>query len=105
MTYPFKTSAILGFYGAAALAALIAASPAAAQAPMVDYEAAAKAPPVGESAQWRLAFRPALQVLSQSVAQLRTAPGVTPAALAEADRLIAQADGKPEPEARRTLWQ
>ncbi|HLZ73421.1 alpha/beta hydrolase-fold protein [Phenylobacterium sp.] len=101
MPYQLRRQVLLGLCGAAAL---MAAWPAAAQAPLVDYEAAAKAPPVVESAQWRLAFRPVTSVLSQSVAQLRTAPGVSPAALAEADRLIAASAAQPEPEARRTLW-
>jgi len=100
VAHRFSLPLLIGVCGAAALAA----APAAAQAPMVDYEAAAKAPPVVEAAQWRIAFRPAASVLGQSVAQLRTAPGVPAAALAEADRLIAEAAGQPEPEARRTLW-
>jgi len=80
------------------------AAPAASQAPLVDYETSAKAAEVRAGAAWRLAFRPALGVLQQTVAQLRNAPGVPAATQAQVDTLVQQAGGQPEPEARRTLW-
>lgn len=78
--------------------------PAHAQSPLVDYEGSAKGAKVAEAAQWRLAFRPPVSVMAQSVAQLRTTPGLTPATLADADRLVAQSSHEPEAEARRSLW-
>lgn len=73
-----------------------------AKAQLVDYEPAAKASPAAQDAAWRLAFRPGMQVLTQSVGQLRTvaAPDVQKAV----DALVAEAAKQPEPEARRTLW-
>lgn len=73
-----------------------------ARAQLVDYEPAAKAVPVQQDAAWRLAFRPGMQVLQQTVGQLRAAaaPDVRP----QVDALVAEAAGQPEAEARRTLW-
>src|SRR4051794_19529672 len=88
----------------AAIVALAAPSRAPAQAPLVDYEGAAKGAQLSQSAEWRLAFRPTVQVLSQSVAQLRNLPGLAPAVVADADQLVSQAAKQPEADARRTLW-
>lgn len=90
---------------AAAVALTAAAAGAAAQTPLVDYETSARAAQVREGAAWRLAFRPGLQVLQQTVAQLRSTPGLSPDVLKQVDDLIAKAGGQPEPDARRTLWQ
>lgn len=73
-----------------------------ARAQLVDYEPAAKATPVQQDAAWRLAFRPNMQVLTQTVGQLRVA--APPAVQAQVDALVAEAAKQPEPEARRTLW-
>ena len=87
-----------------AAAALAGPSPGRAQAPLVDYEGAAKGAQLIQSAEWRLAFRPGVQVASQSVAQLRNLPGVSPQAVAEADELAKEAAKQAEADARRTLW-
>ncbi|WP_337186377.1 PHB depolymerase family esterase [Phenylobacterium sp.] len=73
-----------------------------AKAQLVDYEPAAKATPVQQDAAWRLAFRPGMQVLTQTVGQLRS--GAPPAVQAQVDALVAEAAKQSEPEARRTLW-
>ncbi|MCW5758249.1 PHB depolymerase family esterase [Phenylobacterium sp.] len=83
-------------------AAITAIAGAEARAQLVDYEPAAKATPVQQDAAWRLAFRPGMQVLTQTVGQLRA--GATPAVQAQVDALVAEAAKQPEPEARRTLW-
>ncbi len=84
----------------AAIVSTVAAVPAAAQ--LVDYEPGAKATPVQQDAAWRLAFRPNMQVLTQTVGQLRAASA--PAVQQEVDKLVAEAAKQAEPEARRTLW-
>ena len=73
-----------------------------AKAQLVDYEPAAKASPIQQDAAWRLAFRPGMQVLTQTVGQLRSA--AAPAVQQQVDALVAEAAKQPEPEARRTLW-
>ena len=73
-----------------------------AKAQLVDYEPAAKASPIQQDAAWRLAFRPGMQVLTQTVGQLRSA--AAPAVRQQVDALVAEATKQPEPEARRTLW-
>lgn len=83
-------------------AAISAIAVAEASAQLVDYEPAAKATPVQQDAAWRLAFRPGMQVLTQTVGQLRS--GVAPAVQAQVDALVAEAAKQSEPEARRTLW-
>jgi poly(3-hydroxybutyrate) depolymerase len=88
----------------AAAAAVAGPSPVLAQAPLVDYEGSARGAQLTQSAEWRLAFRPTVQVVSQSVAQLRNLPGVAPAVVAEADQLVAQAAKQPEADARSSLW-
>lgn len=75
-----------------------------AQTPMLDYESAAKASQVQQSAEWRLAFRPPLSVLSQTVAQLKSAPGLSPEVMAQVDALMKQAEGQASGEAQRTIW-
>ena len=75
-----------------------------AQNALVDYESSAKASRTRDNAQWRLAFRPAVPVTVQTVAQLRTAANVPANVLAEADRLTIQAANEPEADARRSLW-
>jgi dienelactone hydrolase len=89
---------------ALALASLFAATApgGGARAQLVDYEPAAKATPVQQDAAWRLAFRPNMQVLGQTVGQLRS--GAPEALQREVDALVAEAAKQPEPEARRTLW-
>jgi dienelactone hydrolase len=94
---------------------LLTSAAAAAPGPMLDYESQQRAEQIQAAARWRLAFRPSLQVLQQTVAQLRAAPGVTPEAAATADRLLASlaapgtASTSPvpptalAPDARRTL--
>jgi len=73
-----------------------------AKAQLVDYEPAAKATPVQQDAAWRLAFRPGMQVLQQTVGQLRA--GVAAPVQQQVDGLVAEAAKQPEAEARRTLW-
>jgi poly(3-hydroxybutyrate) depolymerase len=75
-----------------------------AQAVMSDYEKFEKAAQAQRTAEWRLAFRPNLQVLNQTVQQLRILPRVTPEQKGAADALLAQAATQSEPDARRTLW-
>ena len=84
----------------AAIASAVAGAEARAQ--LVDYEPAARATPVQQDAAWRLAFRPGMQVLQQTVGQLRAA--APPAVQQQVDALVAEAAKQPEPEARRTLW-
>lgn len=75
-----------------------------AQTPLLDYESAAKASQVQQSAEWRLAFRPPLSVLSQTVSQLKSAPGLTPDITTQVDALMKQAEGQVGGEAQRTIW-
>ena len=101
MIRTLKTGIVLG----AAIAIVMVSAEAGAQATMVDYESSAKAAQIRDSAAWRLAFRPALSVLQQTVSQLRSAPGLAPTMLRDVDELIAKAAMQPEADARRTLWQ
>jgi len=94
---------------AAAIAVILAATVAPlagarAQAVLSDYEKFDKAAQAQRTAEWRLAFRPNLQVLRQTVQQLRILPRVTPEQKDAADALLTQSSGQPEPDARRTLW-
>ena len=73
-----------------------------AKAQLVDYEPGAKATPVQQDAAWRLAFRPGMQVLTQTVGQLRA--GAPPGIQQQVDVLVADAAKQPEAQARRTLW-
>jgi poly(3-hydroxybutyrate) depolymerase len=57
---------------------------------------------VQQDAAWRLAFRPGMQVLTQTVGQLRSP--VTPDIQKQVDALVVEAAKQPEPDARRTLW-
>lgn len=86
-------------------AALAVAGAVRAQAPMLDYESQSRAVQARTAAEWRLAFRPALPVLQQTVLQLRTAAGASPEARDAADRLVASAGAQPPADARRSLWQ
>lgn len=92
---PGRAAMVLG-------AAISAIAGVEAKAQLVDYEPAAKATPVQQDAAWRLAFRPGMQVLTQTVGQLRT--GMTPDIQKQVDALVAEAAKQSEPEARRTLW-
>ncbi|MBL8771693.1 MAG: hypothetical protein JNK30_09960 [Phenylobacterium sp.] len=93
--FPARAAMVLG-------AAISAVAGVEARAQLVDYEPAARATPVQEDAAWRLAFRPGMQVLTQTVGQLRVgAPAVLQA---QVDAMVAEAARQPEPEARRTLW-
>lgn len=95
-TLPAWAAAVLG-------ATIVSTIPGAgAKAQLVDYEPAAKASPIQQDAAWRLAFRPGMQVLTQTVGQLRSA--ATPAVQQQVDALVAAAAKQPEAEARRTLW-
>lgn len=76
----------------------------AAQTILSDYESADQAQKARQNALWRLAFRPSLQVLGQTVATLRQSARLSPADATALDALVATAKGLPEPEARRTLW-
>jgi poly(3-hydroxybutyrate) depolymerase len=89
-----------------AVSALCLVGPSAprAQSVLSDYETSARAAQVQEAAEWRLSFRPTLQVLQQSVSQLRNLPRVTEAERAQADNLAKAAAQQTEPEARRSLW-
>lgn len=93
---PARVALTLG----AAIVSTIAGGEAKAQ--LVDYEPAAKATPVQQDAAWRLAFRPGMQVLQQTVGQLRS--GVAADVQTQVDVLVEQASKQDEPEARRTLW-
>lgn len=94
-----------GIVGAALIGGLLLGAGAAwAQSPMVDYETSAKADQVTAAAAWRLSFRPNLQVLQQTVLQLRARPGVTADQATQVDSLVAQAAGQAEADARRTYW-
>lgn len=73
-----------------------------ATAQLVDYEPAARATAVEQDAAWRLAFRPGMQVLTQTVGQLRS--GASPGVQRQVDELMAEAQKQTEPEARRTIW-
>ncbi|MBL8553976.1 MAG: hypothetical protein JNL41_06830 [Phenylobacterium sp.] len=92
---PARAAMVLG-------AAISSIAGAEAKAQLVDYEPAAKATPVQQDAAWRLAFRPGMQVLTQTVGQLRT--GAPAPVQAQVDALVAEAARQSEPEARRTLW-
>ena len=89
--------------GAASLLSALAVQ-AQAQSALVDYESDAKAAQIREQALARLAVRPPLQVLEQTVAQLRSAPGVPAGAQNKAGALLSEAGKQSESEARRTLW-
>lgn len=95
---------LLAARAVAAVVAVVASAAAggAARAQLVDYEPAAKASPVQQDAAWRLAFRPGMQVLTQTVGQLRS---VAPVDIQkQLDALVAEAAKQDEPAARRTLW-
>ncbi len=93
-----------GLLGAVIVSTMAYAGTASAQSVLVDYESSAKAAQIREGAAWRLAFRPTLQVLQQTVSQLRNSPGVSAAIQAETDGLLKTAAAQAEPEARRTYW-
>jgi poly(3-hydroxybutyrate) depolymerase len=82
----------------------MAGTTATAQTAMLDYESSARAAQVRESASWRLAFRPPLSVLRQTVSQLRNAPGVAPDVQKQVDAIVQESGTQSEPDARRTLW-
>jgi len=87
------------------VAALAAAgsAPASAQRALVDYENSAKAAEVREAAEWRLAFRPSLQVLRQTVTQLRAGQGVAPEAAGRADAILKMSGFGSEADERKAL--
>jgi poly(3-hydroxybutyrate) depolymerase len=89
---------------AAAMILAFGGSAARAQVVLSDYESTARAEQLRAQAEWRLAFRPTLQVLQQSIAVLRASPGPSASALAEADALVAKAAGASEAEGRSLLW-
>lgn len=64
---------------ALAIAPNLAGSFAVAQVGLTDHETAAKAAQLQQAAEWRLAFRPSLSVLRQTVSQLRTFHASRPA--------------------------
>jgi poly(3-hydroxybutyrate) depolymerase len=82
----------------------LAAPAAVAQSVMTDRETTARAAQLLQAAEWRLAFRPSLSVLRQTVSQLRTLPRVTDGERNAADDLLKQASDQSEPDARGTLW-
>lgn len=85
--------------------ALVAADAmAVAQTALTDHETAAKTAQIQQAAEWRLAFRPSLSVLRQTVSQLRTSPHATSSEKDTADELMKQASQQSEADARRTLW-
>jgi poly(3-hydroxybutyrate) depolymerase len=84
--------------------AIVTAPGAPAQTVLSDYESADKAVQIRDSALWRLAFRPTLQVLQQSVAVLQNGKTASDAVKGEADALVAKSRNEPEAEARRDLW-
>jgi poly(3-hydroxybutyrate) depolymerase len=77
---------------------------AAAQVALVDRETEAKAAQLQQAAEWRLAFRPSLSVLRQTVSQLRTLPRITSGERDAADAWTKQASEQSDADARRTLW-
>jgi dienelactone hydrolase len=87
-----------------AMVLLAGATIACAQVALSDFESTARAEQLRAQAEWRLAFRPSLQVLQQSVAVLRTSPSTSASTLAEADGLIAKAARATEPDARALYW-
>lgn len=100
-----RTSPSLALAAAGAVAGLwLVAAPVAAQTVLSDYESSDAAQKVRANAVWRLAFRPTMQVLDQTVATLRKGVPASPAQLQQVDALVAQARTQPEPEARRSLW-
>jgi len=93
----------LALAGAAA-GLCLASAPAAGQTVLSDYESSDAAQKVRDNAVWRLAFRPTMQVLEQTVATLRKGVPVSAAQAQELDALTALAKSQGEPEARRSLW-
>lgn len=88
---------------ALAIAPCVAGSMALAQVALTDHETAAKAAQLQQAAEWRLAFRPSLSVLRQTVSQLRTLPRVTASERDAADEFAKQSSPQSETDARRTL--
>lgn len=93
---------MMAFGAMAGLAPTIA--PVAAQTVLSDYENSDAAQRARENAIWRLAFRPPMQVLQQTVSALRRNVSATPAQLETVDRLVTEARSQPEDQARRSLW-
>lgn len=89
---------------AAAGASLVAAQ-AGAQTVLSDYESADQAQKVRDNALWRLAFRPTLQVLDQTIATLQHGAKLSAEDNAAIAALTQKARSLPEPEARRTYWE
>ena len=91
---------------AVAVTALTAslAPPLAAQAVLSDYENSDANGQVRAKAIWRLAFRPGVQVLGQTVASLRQTSGLSKQDAATIDALISQAQTASDSEARPLLW-
>jgi poly(3-hydroxybutyrate) depolymerase len=90
---------------ALSIAALAAAGgpPAFAQRALVDYESSAKATEVRDAAEWRLAFRPSLQVLRQTVAQLRAGPPPSAEVAARVDAILKMSGFDSEADERKAL--
>lgn len=95
----------LALAAAGAVASLwLATVPAAGQTVLSDYESSDAAQKARANAEWRLAFRPTMQVLDQTVAMLRRGVPANSPQLQQADALASQARAQAEPEARRSLW-
>lgn len=100
-----RTPPRLVLAAAGAVAGLwLAAVPAAGQTVLSDYESADAAQKARANAEWRLAFRPTMQVLDQTVAMLRRGVPTNSPQLQQADALASQAKTQSEPDARRSLW-
>ena len=94
------------FLGAVAASALAAwwAPQVAAQVVLSDYENSDAAAQARAKAIWRLAFRPGVQVLAQTVASLRQTSGLAEEDTAAIDALAMQAQTASDAEARALLW-
>ncbi len=100
-----RTQLAIGMTALGAAAGLwLTVAPVAAQTVLSDYENSDAAQRARENAIWRLAFRPTLQVLDQTVATLRRGLPATAPQLGEVDRLVTQARSQPEDQARRSFW-
>jgi dienelactone hydrolase len=72
---------------------------------LVDYESAAQRDEILQEAEWRLAFRPSVMVLQQSVQQILETGSPEPDKAAASTILIERSQKVEEPEARKFLWQ
>lgn len=100
-----QTSSLRALLFAAVAGLALPLQSASAQTVLSDYESTEQAQRLRDNALWRLAFRPSVQVLDQTVTVLASGARLRDSDASEVAALTTKARALPESEARQLYWQ